>query len=203
MFLFTYVLIAVTCLVSIPAFSNRDFFYKSMFYPYEIKRNGEWYRFLSHGFVHADGMHLILNMYVLLMFGRIVEDIYRDIFESKGVFFYMLLYIGAIILSSYYSYERNKNNSHYSAVGASGAVSAVVFAMIFFMPAAKLHLFFFFPMPAWIFGFLYLAYSWYMAKKGNDNIGHDAHFWGAVFGLIFTGLLCPDLILTFLDRIKS
>ena len=121
---------------------------------------------------------------------------------NKGGLFYVLLYIGGIVLSSLYEYERNKNNIHYNALGASGAVSSVVFAYIIISPTQKLiFLFLPVPLPAYLFGILFLAIEYYMGKKGQTNIGHNAHFWGAVHGIIFTVLLKPSLITTFFQQI--
>lgn len=202
----TYIIIALTCLVSISAFSNHSLFQKAMFNPYIINHNREWYRFFSHALIHADWMHLLLNMFVLHSFGLVVEKFYfPDLFEGlRAEINYLLLYIGGIIVSSIPGYEKNKNNSFYNSVGASGAVSAVVFAGIFIQPMNTIELLIFpFPIPGFIFGGLYLAYSWYMSKKANDNIGHDAHFWGAVFGIVITGIMKPILFLKFIEQVKD
>lgn len=202
----TYAIIILTCLVSIPAFNNRKLFAKALFNPYLVKTNKQWYRFFSHALVHADWMHLFFNMFVLYSFGTILEDhLFPFIFPGfKSTLNYILLYVGALIASSIPGFEKYKNQPHYNAVGASGAVAAVVFAGILINPMQGIGFIFIpFPIPGFIFGGLYLLYSWYMAKKGNDNIGHDAHFWGAVFGFAFTGLLKPILFLNFIDQLKS
>jgi membrane associated rhomboid family serine protease len=198
----TLFIIGLTVLVSILAMANAELKNKSIFNAWAIKHRKEWYRFLTHAFVHADWMHLIFNMYVLYSFGMIVEGQYLDLFESKGHLFYILLYFGGIIMSSVYSYEKNKDNLYYNALGASGAVAAVVFAGILINPNGGIGIIFI-PVfiPSWIFGILYLAYSWYMGKRGDDNIGHDAHFWGAVYGVVFTICLKHELAFTFIDKI--
>lgn len=199
----TFIIIGMTCLFSIPAFQNRELFGKFLFNPYIIHRNKEWWRFFTHAFVHADWMHLIVNMYSMYLFGLIVEETFVDVFGTeKGVLFFILLYVGGIMLSSYPSFEKHKNNAGYNAVGASGAVSAVVFSSILVYPQMTLALLFLpIPMPGWIFGILYLTYSWYMGKKGTDNIGHDAHFWGAVFGIVFTATIKPAFVISFLTLV--
>jgi len=190
----TILIIAVTAIVSILAFSNHDIFRRLAFNAYDIKHFKNSYRFLSYALIHADWIHLLVNMMVLYSFGRNVEVYYGYNFGSKGILYFILLYIGGAALSTLPSYGKHKDDYSYTAVGASGAVSAVVFASIIFDPWSKLIIF---PIPigipAILFGFLYLIYSWYMGKKNIDNVGHDAHFWGAVFGFVFTIILKPAL----------
>lgn len=198
----TYVIIAITAITSILAFNNRQFSEKLLFSPYMINNHRQGYRFLSHALVHADWMHLLVNMFVLLSFGRMVEMYFGMFFGIKAAYLFTLLYIGGIVLSSTPSYSRYKSVPHYRAVGASGAVSAIVFASIIIQPLSPIR-FVFIPVdiPAFIFGGLYLAYSAYMAKRGQDNIGHDAHFWGAIFGIAYTIILKPALFPGFLSQI--
>ena len=190
----TIVIILITVVVSVLAFSNRDLFRRLVFNAYDIKHFKNSYRFLSYALIHADWIHLLVNMMVLYSFGRNVEVYYGYNFGSKGILYFILLYIGGAALSTLPSYGKHKDDYSYTAVGASGAVSAVVFASIIFDPWSKLIIF---PIPigipAILFGFLYLIYSWYMGKKNIDNVGHDAHFWGAVFGFVFTIVLKPAL----------
>jgi len=186
----TWIIIILTALVSIPAFSNAELFSRLRFNPYIIKETKQWYRFLSYGLLHADWTHLAMNMFVLYSFGEQVEM--------------FMLYVGAVVISVIPSFEKHKNDSWYNAVGASGAVSAVVFSSIIFLPNSKIiFLLLPFPIPSVVFGILYLIYSAYMAKKGKDNIGHDAHFWGALFGAIFTIALKPELALLFLKQLSE
>ena len=196
-------LILVSVVVSILAFQNRELFVKLLFSPYITRANKEWHRFFTHAFVHADWPHLLVNMYVLYSFGTALENYYFSaLFDSKAKFYFILLYVGGILASSYPSFEKHKNDTGYSSVGASGAVSAIVFSFILINPAQEMGLLLLpFRVPGFLFGILYLFYSWYMAKKQVDNIGHDAHFWGAVFGVAFTALLKPALITTFFERI--
>lgn len=191
----TIVIILITVVVSVLAFSNGDLFRRLVFNAYDIKHFKNTYRFLSYALIHGDWIHLLVNMMVLYSFGRIVEQYYGYYFGLKGILYYLLLYIGGTALSTLPSYGKYKDDYSYTAVGASGAVSAVVFASIVFDPLNKIYIFLIpFGIPAIIFGILYLGYSWYMGKKNIDNIGHDAHFWGAVFGFVFTILLKPVLL---------
>ena len=190
----TLIIILITVVVSILAFSNRTLFRRLAFNPYDIKHFKNSYRFVSYALIHADWIHLIINMMVLYSFGRVVEVYYGFYFGNKAIFYYLLMYIGGVALSTLPSYGKHKDDYSYTAVGASGAVSAVVFASIIFDPLSKIYIFLIpIGIPAIIFGVLYLAYSWYTGKKNIDNIGHDVHFWGAIFGFVFTIVLKPAL----------
>jgi membrane associated rhomboid family serine protease len=196
---------AITALVSYKAFQDSSLKWRFMFNAYEIKRKKEWYRFFSHGLIHADWVHLGLNIYVLYLFGGTVETSFVAQFGLvKGIVNYLLLYIGGLAVSSFYSYAKHQDNTHYNALGASGAVSAVVFASIALFPMKELGIILIpFYIPGVIFGALYLLYSNYMAKKQMDNIGHDAHFWGALFGFVITFVFNPDLLSSFVNQITN
>jgi membrane associated rhomboid family serine protease len=200
----TYIIIAFTCLISIPAFGNREMFSRLLFSPGIIRSNKEWYRFLTHAFLHADFVHLAMNMYVLFMFGGMVEKMYISSFGTlSGEVHFFLLYFISIVASVFPSYEKHKNDYHYNAVGASGAVSAIVFAAILLNPWMSLSLMFIpIPIPAPVFGVLYLVYCWYMAKRGGDNVAHDVHYWGSLFGAVFTLVVLPQTIFSLLDAVK-
>lgn len=191
----TIIIIFITSAVSVFAFGNRELMGRLVFSPYDIKHFKKNYRFLTYALIHADWVHLLVNMMVLYSFGRVVETYYGLYFGNKAVLYYILLYIGGVALSTLPSFGKHKDDSSYTALGASGAVSAVVFASIIFDPLSKIYLFLIpIGIPAIIFGVLYLVYSWYMGTKKIDNVGHDAHFWGAIFGFVFTIVLKPELI---------
>ena len=196
----TYIIIGITAVVSIIAFQQREIFNQLKFNAYLIKEHKKYYRFLSYGLVHADWGHLAINMFVLFSFGDIVSQFYDYHFGSKGIVYFLLLYIGGLGFSTLYDFGKFKNDPYYNAVGASGAVAAVVFASILLYPAGKIFLFFIpIGIPAPLFGVLYLVYSVYMGKKGTDNIGHTAHFFGAVYGLIFTIAIKPEFFTLFVQ----
>lgn len=200
----TLIIIAITVIVSIIAMDNYSLKNKLMFNAYAIHRHREWYRFFSSGLIHADWLHLIFNMYSLYMFGGAVEHMYRSsyVFDEKGILFFVLLYVSALAMASFYSYEKHKNDSYYNALGASGAVSAVVFAYIVLAPTQKLMLFILpIPIPAYLFGLIFLGIEYYLGKRGQGNIGHDAHFWGAVYGAAFTVALKPSLLKSFIEQV--
>lgn len=181
----TLILLIMTGWISYQAFSNPEMRAKLIFHPATIKSSGEYYRFLTHGFIHGDWGHLFINMFVLYQFGGFAEArVFPALFgEGLDKFIYLIFYLGAIILSSVPTYFRHQNNYGYAALGASGATSALVFIYILFDPW---QMFVFPPLPAIIVGIGFLVYSSYMDKRGSDNIGHNAHLWGAIFGLFFT-----------------
>lgn len=197
----TLYIIIITALISISAFSNQNLTSRFMFNPYLVNKNKEWYRFVSSGFIHADWLHLIINMFVLYSFGTQVELIYESVFGTMGKFYYIMLYMGGLIISVAPTYKKNKENAYYNSLGASGAVSSVLFAYILFNPWSKIYLYAIIGIPAIIAGVAYLFYSQYMNKKGGDNVNHDAHFWGAVFGFLFTFALKPSLISYFFSQL--
>lgn len=188
---FSYTLAIITVIISYGAFQDQSLKHKFLFVPALIKERGnsELYRFITNGFIHADWMHLGFNMYVLYMFGPMIEGAYGAAFgEIAGRLLFLVMYFLGIIVSSIPSYIKHQDFYGYSALGASGAISAVVFSLIFFAPWGGIGIIFIpgFSLPSWIMGILYLAYSSYMSKRGTDNIGHDAHFAGAVWGFLFT-----------------
>ncbi len=202
----TIIIIVITVLVSIAAMENNALKNKLMFNAYMINHRKEWYRFFSNGLIHADWMHLGFNMYALWMFGTPVEEAfsYKSIYGAKGPLFFVLLYVGGLAMSSLYSYEKNKNNIYYNALGASGAVSAIVFSFIVLAPTAQLSpLFIPLKIPAFLFGFILLGVEHYLSKKGNTGIAHDAHFWGSIFGIAFTIALKPSLAIDFIHKIQG
>ena len=187
---------------SFKAFKDVSLFNKLLFNAYRIKHFKEWYRFFSHGLVHADMMHLGFNMYVLWMFGDIVMDFFTYYFGVMANLAFLGLFIPALFFSSLGSYFKHKDNGHYNAVGASGAVSAIVFASIILYPEGRMGILFIpFMIPSWLFGLLYLGFTAYMDKKQMDNIGHNAHFWGSIYGVLFILALRPERFLHFFQVI--
>lgn len=199
----TIILIIITAVVSITAFEKSGIMGKYQLNAYQVVHRKQWYRLFTHAFLHANWTHLIVNMLVLYFFGSAIEEYFRLQFGAFFIIHYLILYIGAIAVSSLYSLVRHKDNYYYNAVGASGATSAVLFAFILFNPLGKIYLYFAIPIPGVIFGILYLIYSQYMSKRNVDNIGHDAHFWGGVFGFFYPVLINSDLIIRFGRQITS
>lgn len=199
----TILIICLTVLISIAAFGQHQFFEKAKFSPYAIAHRREWWRWVSGGFIHADYFHLGVNMITLYFFGTNLEHYFALVSETNGTFLLAAMYLLAIPLSSMYSYYKHKDDPGYSAVGASGAVSAILFSSILFSPQSMIYLYFAIGIPAWLFGILYLLYSYSMSKKQVDNIGHDAHFFGALFGMIFTIIIKPDILLLFVQNFTN
>ena len=164
-------------------------------------KHRQWYRFISSGFIHADFIHLLVNMLVLWSFGRVVEYDFARIFGEQATYYFIILYLGGLVISITPSYKRNKHNAAYNALGASGAVSSVLFAAILLRPLENIYLYGIIGLPAIIMGVAYLVYSYYMEKKGGTHINHDAHFWGAVYGFVFPIIIKPSLLADFFEKL--
>lgn len=202
-FTLTLIIVIMTGIISYLAFERPAMRSRLLFVPDLINRMGQYDRFLTHGFIHSDWMHLLLNIFVLYMFGVNAEYYYESTFGPiLGPSLFIIMYVGGIIVASIPSYLKHRENRFYSALGASGAVSGVVFLNIFFDPWSMIYIYAIIPMPIILGGVLYLWYSDYMGKKGTDLIGHDAHFYGAVWGFTFTvlcaAILNPDSISDFM-----
>jgi len=193
----------VTIVISIIGFRKESFFYKLQLNPFQLIHNNEYHRIITHALLHADWPHLIINMLVFMSFGDGLLNHFQEYFDKSASVIFIMLYISSIVISSIYSIIKNKNNPNYNAIGASGAVSAIVFANIFFDPWHQIGLFGIIPVPGIIFAIFYVGYSYYMGKKSYDNIGHDAHLFGAVWGLIFPVIIKPDLFQLFINQIFS
>lgn len=204
----TLIIIIVTVGVSLMANNNADLHTKLIFNPYQVVHQKQWYRIFSHGFIHDRNsiFHLIFNMYVLYSFGDIVEVILANVLGGGlGIAFYLTLYFGGMLAASVPSIIKHKDNYSYNSVGASGAVSAVLFATIAFIPFQGGIGILFIPIsiPPLVFGLLYIAYEVYMQKRGGTNIAHDAHIWGAVFGFVFVLLFVPDAFTNFVSQVMG
>jgi membrane associated rhomboid family serine protease len=197
-------IIAITVIISLVGFNNRELFNRLVFNPYVIRYRREGWRFASYALLHANWAHLFINMFVFYSFGNAVLQYYTSplLFGPKGYLFFILLYLGGTIFSVLFDYRKYRQTPGYNAVGASGAVAAVLFASILLHPTGSIFLFPIpFPIPSIIFGVLYLVYSAVMARRGDDFIGHNAHFWGSVFGIVFTIALRPSLAVDFVEQI--
>lgn len=203
----TVIIIIITAIVSFAANSNAQLYQKLLFNPYLVYNNKEWYRLFTHAFVHdkENIFHLIFNMYVLYSFGEIVETILINEMGVMGIVYYLFIYIGGMAVASLPALARHKNNYGYNSVGASGAVSAVLFSAIAFMPfTGGIGIIFLpFTINPLLFGVLYLAYEIYMDKRSSDNVAHDAHTWGAVFGFLFTLIFVPNAFMNFTGQLMN
>ena len=192
----TVIIIAITCIVSILCFNGTLNGNKLIFNAYQVWHRKEWYRMLTSGIIHSGWGHLFFNMLTLYFFGRVVEQYFSAAFGGvPGAVLYVVLYVSALAISSLGDLVKYRDNWNYNALGASGAVSAVLFASILFAPKMGIYIYLIpIPVPGYIFAPLYLLYCWYMAKRNMDNIGHTAHFWGAVYGILFPIICKPDVL---------
>jgi membrane associated rhomboid family serine protease len=199
----TYFIIGITALVSYIAFSNHQLMDKLQFNAAKVIHQKQYYRLLSHALLHASWTHLFVNMFVLFFFGTAVEHYFNYFFGRMGGAYFLLLYAGGTVFSNLYALYKHKNNYYYNAIGASGAVAAALFTFIFLNPWEKVYFFGIIPIPGIIFAGLYLLYSYQMSKKELDNVAHDAHFLGAIFGIIFPVILRPRLFDSFIEQLFS
>ena len=188
----TIALTIANVIFSLIGFSNSDMVDKTIMWPYRVARENQYIRFITSGFLHADWMHLIFNMFTLFFFGRNLE-LYFSYYGLGGNVSYLALYFLALIVSDIPSYIKHKDNYNYRSLGASGAVSAVVFATIIFSPWSSIYIYGAVKISATVYAVLYIFYCIYMGKKSGDNVNHDAHLWGSVFGLVFTLILIAYL----------
>ena len=178
----TVIIVIVTSLISFTAFSNQKIIDDLIFYPPAVTHRNQWYRFFTCGLIHADFGHLIFNMLSLYLFGRFVEDKFMEIFGDRGKWLYLAMYISSLLVSILPTYFKHKEDYAYRSLGASGAVSAVVFAGLMIAPYVEVGFFIIPPIiPGFIFGPVYLLISALLDKRGGDNINHSAHIWGAIY----------------------
>ncbi len=189
-------LLGATVVISLIAFERPNIFRRLQFSPMAVLQRNEWDRMIGHGFIHGGMLHLAINMFVLWMFGVKVEAYYYSHFgKAMGAFLFVFLYLGGLIVASLPSLKKHAENPSYNAVGASGAIASVLFAFILFEPTATLIIFPIpVPLPSFLVAILYVLYERYMEKRGGDNVAHDAHLWGAVYGVLFTALAHPGSI---------
>lgn len=195
----TLLIILVTCVVSIVAFRNQRLLDDLILWPPALSRSREYYRLVTYGLVHGDMGHLFFNMFSLYFVGRGMEQLFT---LKMGPLGFVTFYIGALIFSILPSYIANRRNAGYRSLGASGAVSAILFAFILIQPWARI-IVFVVPMPAILYAVLFVAYSVYMDKRGGDNVNHSAHLWGAAYGVIFTVALEPRILPYFLQAVMN
>ncbi len=196
----TMIILVLTTVVSFVSFNNSRLMDALIFWPPAISMRHQYYRFLSCGFIHADLMHLAFNMFTLYFFGRGLELFYMGRLGLQHYYF-TLLYLSAIVVANIPSYIKQHDNYNYRSLGASGGVCAVLFAFILIDPWETLQLFFSIDVPAIVYAVLFLAYTIYMSRRGGDNVNHDAHLWGAIYGIVFTIIARPSVVNTFLNEL--
>ena len=197
------IIIAITVLISLQANKKNQLTQKLLYIPFRLKENNEYYRLVSHIFIHADISHLAFNMISLYFLGSTLEHSLIDIYGfNLGACYFLILYFLGAIFASLPSFLKHQDNPAYRSLGASGAVSAVLFAAILWDPSMLLGIMFLpFPIPAYIFGPIYLAIEYFSMKRGGTGIAHDAHLGGAIFGILFVLLLNFEKGKEFIDLI--
>ena len=200
------ILLGLTVAASVYAWSNPKLMSDWILDPYEMDQRGnQWYRFITSGFLHADIGHLAFNMLAFYSFGGIVLfSFVSRLGSSAGLIAFLVLYLGGIVLSDLPTYFRHRHDPGYRSLGASGGVASVLFAGILFAPVGKIYMLFIpIGIPGFIWGFLYLAYSYYMGRRQGDHINHDAHFYGALYGVLLTVALIPGIFPEFLQQVLA
>lgn len=195
----TSIIIIVTCAISYFAWQNRNIMERLIFWSPAIKQ-GQIERFVTHGFIHADAMHLLFNMFTFYFFGAVIESFYRQYLGGAG---FVVFYLGAIVAAMIPSYLQHKNDRQYMSLGASGAVSAVLFAFILFYPWELIYIFGVIPIPAILFVGAYVWYSIKAHHQNNDNINHSAHLYGGLFGVVMTIVVEPRIIKVFFHQLLN
>jgi membrane associated rhomboid family serine protease len=193
--LITLAIIVITAVVSYMAFNNSRLMNDLILWPPAITRQREYHRLVTYGVVHADFGHLLFNMITLFFFGRAMESFFT---ATLGTFGFALFYLGGLVISILPTYLKNRHNPDYRSLGASGAVSAVLFSYILIAPWQRI-IVLVIPMPAIVYAVLYTAYSIYMDRRGQGNVNHSAHLWGAAYGVLFTILVNHRVLPHFLD----
>jgi membrane associated rhomboid family serine protease len=199
----TLLLIIVTVGISIYAWNNPLLLDKLILNPYKVTQKNEYYRFVTSGFIHADYGHLLFNMLTLWFIGEGIERLFQMLFGPNGSMYYLFLYIVGIIVSDIPTFLKHRKNSKYNSLGASGGVAAVLFAFVLYAPLMQICLYFFICMPGFIFGLLFMGYSFYESRRGGGYINHDAHLYGAIFGLLFMAVVYPDAVPGFFQQIST
>ena len=195
----TYLILGITCLVSYLAWKSPKLAERLILWPPAIARGGQVDRLVTHGFIHADAMHLIFNMVTLYFFGSAVEPFFVSQIGHAG---FLALYLVAIVVAILPTYLRHRSDANYRSLGASGAVSAVLFSFILFAPWAMI-IVLVVPVPAILYAVLYVGYSIWMDRRGGDNVNHSAHLWGALFGVAATLAIEPRVWGVFLEQLSK
>jgi membrane associated rhomboid family serine protease len=205
----TIIITVITVIISILAMYNEPLMDRMIFNPYTVVRKNEWYRFISAGFIHADFMHLAFNMFSFYMFSDYVEQFFSMIFGAQGFTLYIILYLSALVVCLIPTFLQHKHQYNYNSLGASGAVSAIVFVGIFLQPTIQIGFFIIPPIiPGFIFGPIYLAITAYLSKNGQSGINHSAHLWGSIYGIVFLIITAKflgnyDAVGLFIEQVRA
>ena len=196
-------IIGITVIISWYAFGKPEVTRKLIMNPYRVAGEHEYYRFITSGLLHADFSHLLWNMLSFYFFGPLVEVYFNHYFGAPGPYYFVGFYVLAVIISDVPSYFKHRNNPGYNSLGASGGVAAIIFASIVFQPIQKICIYFILCFPGFILGTAYVIWSYYKGRKANDNINHEAHLYGALFGILFCFILIPSSIRPFIEQLSQ
>lgn len=199
----TLILIAITSIISWTAYGKVDIMRRFSMMPYYIKRSGQYYRFLTSGFLHASFSHLLWNMLTLYFFGSVVEQYFELIFKELAPVYYLALYFVAMVVADIPTYFKQQNNISYSSIGASGSIAAVIFVSIIFQPLEQICFYFVLCFPGFILGIGYIMWSYYQGKNANDHISHESHLYGALFGIFFCLVTVPASLPHFVRQLAE
>ena len=199
----TIIIIAITVIISLRALSNPMMLQKWMMNPYMVFHRKQYWRLISSGFIHGSFIHLGFNMFTFYFFGRAVENVFGELLGPSSTVVYVLFYLSAIIVSDLPGAWKRKDQINYNSLGASGAVSAMVFASILYFPLRNIYLFAAIPIPGFILGIVYVLYSYFQGKNMSDNINHEAHLYGAVYGVVFAIIMYPPAAVEFIRQIST
>lgn len=199
----TVIIIAITVLISLAAFNNSDIFTRCLMNPFMIFKKGQYWRLLTSGFIHGSYIHLGFNMFTFYFFGRVVEQVFAQILGGAGYVVYIVFYLSAIVVSDLPTAWKKRQQLNYNSLGASGAVSAVVFASILYFPLNDICLYGLLCLPGFLLGIIYVIYSYFSGKNTQDNINHDAHLYGAIYGILFAIAIYPQAAWGFVQQIAG
>lgn len=199
----TTILIGITVVTSWVAFGNQEIVRRFILNPYLVNTRHQYYRFVTSGFLHGDFSHLLWNMFSFYFFGSVVEVYFTALFGEWGSYYFVAFYLLAIVVSDIPTYFKHVKHPGYNSLGASGGVAAVIFVSIIFQPLERICIYFVFCLPGFILGTAYLIWSYYKGKKANDNINHEAHLYGAIFGVLFCAVMYPSSLVRFVEQLMS
>lgn len=199
----TIAIVIITVLISIWAWRDPSLMDRWVMNPYKVTHQGQYYRLVTSGFLHADFGHLFFNMFSFWIFGGLIERIFLGLFGPGGAIALFVFYVIGIIVSDLPTLIKHRNNSRYNSLGASGGVSSIIFAAILFFPLQDICLYGIFCMPGFIFGILYLIYSYYESRRGAGFINHEGQFYGALFGVVCMIIVYPPVVPSFVEQIAG
>ncbi|OIN57857.1 rhomboid family intramembrane serine protease [Arsenicibacter rosenii] len=199
----TLALILITVIVSLWSWRDESMMDNWILNPYKTVKKKQYYRLLTSGFLHADLGHLFFNMFSFYIFGNQIEQVFAALFGGSAPVYLLVFYLLAIVVSDIPTLIRYRNDSRYNSLGASGGVSAIIFGSILFFPLGDICLYFALCMPAFIFGLLYLGYSFWASRRGVGYVNHDAHAYGALFGILFMIVVYPPVLSSFSQQVYN